>query len=299
MGFHVVTGAFGYSGQTIARMLLGRGVEVRTLTSSTRDPFEGRVPASPFNFDQPEKLLASLRGCDVLYNTYWIRFNYGAFTRAQAVKNTLTLFRAAQEAGVKRVVHVSITKPSLDSPFEYFREKARLEAALGNSGLSHAILRPAILFGGPDILINNIAWAVRRFPVFGLFGDGRYRVQPIHVGDFARLAVDQGASNENAIIDGIGPEVFAFRDLVALIAEALGVKRRLLSMPPGVAYGAVTLIGKAVGDVILTRDEIEALMNNLLWTDSPPTGDTVLSAWIRENSNTLGRTYANEIARRR
>ncbi|MBX7256468.1 MAG: NAD(P)H-binding protein [Candidatus Hydrogenedentes bacterium] len=299
MGSHVVTGAFGYSGQVIARMLLERGHEVRTLTTSSRDPFAGRVPASPFHFDQPDKLVESLRGCEVLYNTYWIRFNYGTFTRAQAVKNTLTLFRAAQDAGVRRIVHVSITKPSLESPFEYFREKARLEEALRNSGMSHAILRPAILFGGSDILINNIAWATRRFPVFGVFGDGRYRVQPIHVEDFAGLAVELGASTENATVDGTGPEVFEFRELVALTAKLLGLKRKIVSMPPGLAHFAVSLIGKAVGDVILTRDEIDALMHDLLWTDAKPTGATVLSEWIRDHADTLGRTYANEVARRR
>ena len=175
---HVVTGAFGYSGKYIATRLLQTGRRVRTLTNSPHraNPFGNAVEALPYHFDDGAKLAESLLGAAVLYNTYWVRFNHRDFSHADAVENTLRLFAAAQAAGVGRVVHVSITNPSETSPLEYFRGKARLERALIESGLSHAILRPAILFGQEDILINNIAWGLRRFPVFSVFGDGQYRL---------------------------------------------------------------------------------------------------------------------------
>jgi NADH dehydrogenase len=156
---HVVTGAFGYSGQYIARRLLDAGHRVRTLTDSPgrASPFGDRVEAHRFHFDRPDLLTESLRGATVLYNTYWVRFNHGDFTFARAVENTRTLFAAARAAGVERVVHVSITNPSEDSPLEYFSGKAKTERALIESGLSYAILRPTVLFGKEDILINNIA----------------------------------------------------------------------------------------------------------------------------------------------
>ncbi|MDP6381364.1 MAG: NAD(P)H-binding protein, partial [Phycisphaerae bacterium] len=176
---HIVTGAFGYSGKYIARRLLEAGHLVRTLTNSTRrhNPFGGRIEAHPFNFDNLARLVECLRGTSVLYNTYWVRFNHATFSRAGAVENSLILFEAAREAGVERIVHVSITNPSEESDLEYFRGKARLERALVTSGLSYAILRPAVLFGKEDILINNIAWTLRTFPVFMVFGDGQYRLQ--------------------------------------------------------------------------------------------------------------------------
>ena len=188
---HAVTGAFGYSGRYIATRLVEQGQTVVTLTNSVNraNPFGGKVRAFPLSFGEPDKLAAALAGVDVLYNTYWVRFNHRMFTHAQAVENTLALFEAARRAGVRRVVHVSITNPSEDSPLEYFSGKARLERALQESGLSHAILRPTVLFGREDILINNIAWALRRFPFFAVFGDGAYRLQPIHVDDLADLAV--------------------------------------------------------------------------------------------------------------
>ena len=298
---HVVTGAFGYSGRYIAARLLAAGHRVRTLTNSPKrpNPFGDRVEALPFNFDRPDRLTASLDGASVLYNTYWVRFNYSDFRYTRAVENTRVLFNAARAAGVWRVVHVSITNPSENSPFEYFRGKAVLEQELRESGLSHAILRPALLFGGEGILINNIAWVLRHFPVFGVFGTGEYRVQPIHVSDFAELAVAQGAERTPQTINAIGPETFTYRELVEEIAHAIGVRRPIISVPPRIGYAAAWLLGKALGDVVVTWDEIEGLLQGLLATGSSPVGRIKLSVWAREHSEVIGRQYANELRRRR
>jgi len=300
---HVVTGAFGYSGKYIAARLIERGERVRTLTSSGHraNPFGGRVEVHPFNFDDPARLAESLDGARVLYNTYWIRFNYGGgpFTHATAVRNTLALVDAARRAGVGRVVHTSITNPSLDSPLEYFRGKATLERALVDSGLSYAILRPAVLFGREDILVNNIAWILRRLPVFGVFGDGQYKLQPVHVEDFAQLALAMGQADGNATVDAIGPETFTYRGLVAAIASAIGVRRPIVSVPPQVGYWVGRLLGGMMGDVTITREEIRGLMDGLLYTSSPPAGTTRLTEWARAHASTLGVRYASELGRRR
>ena len=296
-----MTGAFGYSGRYLTARLLAAGHRVRTLTNSTRraNPFGDRVEIDPLAFDHPEDLAESLRGASVLYNTYWVRFNHRSFTHAAAVANTKVLFDAARRAGVGRVVHVSITKPSEDSPLEYFRGKAQLERALVDSGLPHAILRPAVLFGGEDILVNNLAWALRRLPVFGVFGSGDYRLQPIHVEDLAALAVQHGRPGPNGIVDAIGPETFTYRDLVERLGVIIGCRRPIVSVPPALGHAAASILGLLVRDVVLTRDEIEGLMAGLLATDSPPAGATRLTDWARAHANRLGRRYASELARRR
>ncbi len=298
---HVVTGAFGYSGKYIARRLLEAGHEVRTLTNSLDrpDPFGGRVTAEPLCFEDPDRLARSLEGARVLYNTYWVRFNHATFRHSVAVDNTLVLFEAARRAGVERIVHTSITNPSLDSPLEYFRGKAILERELRASGLSYAILRPAVLFGREDILINNIAWALRTLPVFGVFGDGAYRLQPIYVDDFAALAVEQGASRHDVVVDAIGPETFTYRELVATLGEAIGKRRPIVSVPPWLGFAAGWLIGKLHRDTMITWEEVKGLMSDLLVTDSPPAGETRLSTWAREHADSLGVRYASELARRR
>lgn len=297
---HAVTGAFGYSGRYIARRLLDAGHRVITLTNSLQrdNPFAGRVAAKPLVFGRPDALVETLRGVRVLYNTYWVRFNYRSFTHAQAVDNTRRLFTAARQAGVERIVHVSITNPSADSELEYFCGKAQLEAALKASEVSYAILRPAVLFGREDILINNIAWMLRRFAVFGVFGDGEYKLQPIHVDDLAKLAVEHGAKVDDVIVDAIGPETFTYRELVTAIGRAIGKPRRIVSIPPSAGYYVSVLLGKLMGDVVLTRDEIKGLMAGLLSVDSPPAGTTRLTDWAAEHRDALGVRYANELGRR-
>ena len=298
---HVVTGAFGYSGKYIAARLLQAGHRVRTLTNSVGrpNPFGDQVEARPFHFTNKARLVESLRGAAVFYNTYWVRFNHGDFSHSTAVDNTLKLFEACKEAGVGRVVHVSITNPSEGSPLEYFRGKARLERALAESGLSYAILRPTVLFGKEDILINNIAWCLRWFPVFGVFGDGQYKLQPIYVDDLAELAVRQGREAANTIVDAVGPETFTYRGLVREIGAIIGKPRPIISLPPSLGYASGWLIGKFTGDVVITREEIKGLMQDLLCTKSPPAGSTQLTVWSREHAATLGQHYASELARRR
>ena len=296
---HAVTGAFGYSGRYIAHRLLDAGHRVVTLTNSRGpDPFGGRVSIVPLRFRDPAALAEALRGVAVLYNTYWVRFDHKTFSHREAVSNTLTLFEAARKAGVRRLVHVSITNPSADSDLPYFSGKAELEAALKSSGLSYAILRPTVLFGKEDILINNIAWMLRRFPFFGVFGDGQYRLQPIYVDDLAALAVTEGTRTDDVIVEAIGPETLTYRALVQTIGEIIGHPRPVVSVSPTVGYWAGRVLGAMKGDVVITREEIRGLMEERLHVDVPPAGTMRLTDWARRHSDTLGARYANELARR-
>lgn len=295
-----VTGAFGYSGRYITQRLLDRGDEVITLTNSPnrQNPFGEQVRAFPFHFDQPERLRESLMGIDVLINTYWVRFDHSLFSHEAAVDNTKVLFQAARAAGVRRIVHVSITNPDACSPLPYFSGKAELETALKNLGVPYCILRPTVLFGKEDVLINNIAWGLRRFPVFGVFGRGDYRLQPIYVDDLAALAVEAALHNRNETIDAIGSATFTYRELVQVVRRALGVRRLILGMPRTPAYWACRLLGQFVGDVVITREEIQGLMEERLFVDAPPRGTVKLTDWIKRHHATLGKQYTSEMARR-
>lgn len=296
----VVTGGFSYTGKYIVGELLGRGREVSTLTGHPRrpDPFGGRVPAARLDFDNEAAGLArALQGADVLYNTYWIRFERGALTFRRAVENSRRLIAAAREAGVRRVVHVSITNPSELSPLPYFWGKALVERALRESELSYAILRPTVVFGPEDILLNNIAWLLRKLPVFVVPGSGKYPVQPVFVEDLARLAAEAGERRDNEVFDAVGPERYTFEDLVRTTAGALGRSVPLLHLPPGAALLLSAVAGSVVGDVVLTRDEVAGLSAGLLVSAEPPRGSVRFSDWARENRDTLGARYASELER--
>ena len=298
---HAVTGAFGFSGKYIARRLLDAGRTVVTLTDSPQrpDPFAGQIEAQPYGFGDMRAMVRSLEGVEVLYNTYWVRFNHELFKHADAVHNTLDLFEAARQAGVQRIVHVSITQADAASPLEYFSGKGRLEDALKASGLSHAIVRPAVLFGPEDILINNIAWTLRRFPVFAVFGDGNYHIQPIFVDDLAALMTEQGARRDNVTVQAVGPEDFTYRELVRMIAGHIGRQRPIVGVPPELGYWASWLIGKLVGDTFVTREEVKGLMADTLHVPGAEAAGTCrLSEWVREHAATLGLRYHSELGRR-
>jgi NADH dehydrogenase len=304
---HTVTGAFGYSGRYIARDLLARGAQVRTLTNHPdkphpfRDRFADRIEVAPLDFTQPAALAQSLQGTDVLYNTYWVRFSHGEQTHHRAVEHTRILIQAACDAGVRRIVHVSIANPDPKSPLPYYRGKAEIEAMIQSSGLSYAILRPAVLFGGEtpaeDVLLNNIAWLLRRFPIFAIPGDGRYRLQPIHVEDLARLAVEYGERQDNVVLDAVGPEIYTFDELVILLKRTVGSRAALIHVPPGLALTLARIIGLFVGDVVLTPEEVDGLMSDLLVSDQTPNGSTRLSKWLAANRDLIGARYASELAR--
>jgi NADH dehydrogenase len=290
----VVTGAFSYTGSFVAERLLADGVAVRTL--SRRDdashPLHGRVEVAELQFADEPRLVESLRGARMLVNTYWIRFERGGSTFDRAVENTRTLFRAARKAGVERVVHVSVSNPSDDSPLPYFRGKARCEQALAESGQEHTIVRPTLVFGPNDILVSNIAWILRRFPFFLVPGDGRYRVQPVSAQDVAELAV-----TARGTVDAAGPEVYTFDELVQAIGRAVGHERRLAHVPTGAALAVGAVVGAARRDVLLTRDEVAGLQDELLLSHEPPRGSASFGEWLAQSADRLGRRYVSELRR--
>ncbi len=298
-GLSAVTGAFGYTGKHIAQRLLSMGKTVKTLTGHPNhpNPFGERVSVAPLNFGDSEELVRSLQGAEVLYNTYWIRFPRGQVTFDKAVENTKTLIKAAEDAGVRRIVHVSITNASADSPLPYFKGKGIVEQAIRSSRLSYAIVRPTVIFGMEDILINNIAWFLRRVPVFAIFGSGAYRIQPIFVEDVAEIAVSAAHQSDNVTLDATGPETMTFEGLVRLIGDKIGSRARLIHVRPGLALFLSRLMGYAVRDVVLTRDEMEGLMANLLIAEGPPMGQTQLSDWLEQNADDIGVSYASEMSR--
>ncbi|MBE0672055.1 MAG: NAD(P)H-binding protein [Anaerolineales bacterium] len=294
-----VTGAFSYSGKYITKRLLDRGEEVITLTNhpNRSDPFNGKVKAFPLNFANEEELVDNLRGVDVLVNTYWVRFDKGNNTQPNAVENTKILVNAAAKAGVKRIVHISIANPSAESHLPYYWGKAANEKAVIDSGVSYAILRPTVLVGREDILINNIAFLLRRFPFFLIPGDGSYGIQPVYVEDLADLAVEAVYSKEIYTIDAVGPDAYTFKEMVQLIGATIGARRLLISVPPRLALLATQFLSLFVKDVILTPEEVDGLMANLLVSKEPARAKTAFKDWLKINQNTVGARYASELER--
>ena len=293
----IVTGAFSYTGQAIARVLVAEGRDVWSLSRRQESLPDLPLRVAPLQFVDEPLLVASLRGARTLYNTYWIRFPYNGVRFEDAAENSRTLFRAARRAGIRRVVHLSVSNASLRSPLPYFRGKAEVERVLAESGLSYAVVRPTLVFGRQDILVNNIAWILRRFPVFLVPGDGGYLVQPVSVDDVARICVAAAREPGNLTVDAAGPETMSFEGLVRVIAAATGGRARILHAPPGLALALVSLAGRLLRDVVLTREEIDGLMRNLLVSPHEPAGADRFGDWVAQNADSLGAAYVSELAR--
>jgi uncharacterized protein YbjT (DUF2867 family) len=301
----VVTGAFGYSGAAIARDLRAAGHQVRTLTGHPRGgPDAGVIDTRPLDFSDPEALVKDLAGAHTLYCTYWVRFPHGTSTRESAVVNSKVLFDAAARAGIARIVYVSILHADTGSPYPYFSGKGEVERHLAATGVPYAIARPAILFGSSDalgvaasVLVNNIAWLLRRLPVFGIGDGGGYHVRPIHVDDLARLLVELGGRTDNVTVDAVGPDSPTFREMVTAIRAATGSRSLLVPAPGWLIPPLSAVLGAALRDVLLTSEEYRAMAAGLATSDAPSAGQTSLMDWIADHGNELGRVYANELDR--
>ena len=295
----VVTGAFGYIGRYISKFLLERGRTVHTITThpDKPNPFGPAVKAFAYSFDNPGVLTQTLSGAETLFNTYWIRFPLDGQTYESALENTRILFRCAKQAGVKRIVHIGVTRASLDSALPYYRGKAMQESILEDSGVPFSIVRPTLVFGKEDILVNNIAWLIRNSPVFPIFGSGRYRVQPVFVEDLAEIAIGQSTGPAGTTVDAIGPETFTFHEFVSLIAEQTGRRPGIVNVPPSLGIFCGQILGAFLRDVLLTRNELRGLMDEMLTSGQAPNGATRFSDWLEKNKATVGDHYSSEVAR--
>ncbi len=294
-----VTGAFSFTGGFIARRLLADGRRVRTLTKRIRPTGSDEldVEVAALQFTDRDALIESLRGVDVLYNTYWIRFPHSGTGFGDAIANTRRLMFAATAAGVRKVVHISVSNPSLDSPLDYYAGKARAEKVVRESGLQWAVVRPTLIFGPGDILINNIAWLLRRVPVFFIPGHGTYRLQPVAGEDVAEIAVSAAREAENVTVDAAGPDIITYAELVDSIAIAIQHKRRIFFTSPTLTLMAGRVLGRYMKDVILTSQELAGLMDEHLVSTEAPRGHVRIDDWLLRAADGLGTTYASELDR--
>lgn len=298
-----ITGAWSYSGRRVAARLLQAGHTVVSLTNRKipdPDPHDGRVRAEPYDFS-PGALERALEGVDVLACAYWTRHdraplgNRGPWlSHAEAVSRSARIIESARAAGVSRLVWTSIANPGLDPDLSYYAGKAEVERLVQESGLPHAILRPACFFGPAAILIENVAWAARRMPVVPIPAGPEYRIRPIHVGDYAELIADAVASGDTYTRDACGPDRVEFGELIRTIARLCGGRARPVRLPLRACAPLYAAASRVIRETILTTDELIGLSRNRLDSLEPPAGPTSLLAWLEEHASEVGVRFARE-----
>ncbi|HEY5038054.1 MAG TPA: NmrA family NAD(P)-binding protein [bacterium] len=292
----VITGAFSFTGAAVAAELIHRGWKVHTLTNRSLPPEAGEITSSPLKFES-SYLQEQLKDADVFINTYWVRIPWNGTTFQTGIDNSKLLVQAAVEAKVPRFVHVSVSRAEKGMNLGYYRGKHEVENLVINSGLSYGIVCPTLALGPNDVLTNNIAWFLRRFPFFPIPKGGHFRLQPVTLNDMGRIIADAAESKENMKVDAAGPEILSYRDFLTHLAQACGVKPIFVSAPNWLALAGIRLIEPLVGDVILTREELLGLQQELLCSDKPPLGKESTVEWLKQNGNRLGRVYANDVKR--
>jgi uncharacterized protein YbjT (DUF2867 family) len=296
----LITGASGFIGGAVAERLVDRA-EIRGLTSHPgKNRFGDRVRSFAYDFNDPRRMTVAFDGVDVFVNSYYVRFNYGRLTFADAVERSRALITLAKLAGVGRIVHVSVSNASEASDLPYYSNKGRIERIVAESGIDYTILRPALVVGPGDILVNNIAYFLRRLPVFTIFGDGSYRAQPMTVDAFADIAVEAvDGAHRNATLAVAGPSNWPFVDMVRAIRRAVGSRALVVPAPAWVALGGLRVAGALLRDVVLTSDEVKGLTREYLYSESPLRRGADFAEWLAQPvvSSTLGRRYESELAR--
>ena len=292
----VITGAFSYTGASAARELSARGWQVHTLTNRNRPAASSPITSAPLNFDLAH-LVRELQGADVFVNTFWVRLPHAGQTFATAVEQSKLLVEAAKQAGVRRIVHVSVSNASLDSKLGYYHGKALVDEAVRGCGLPHTIVRPTLVVGPNDVLTANIAWFLRQFPLFPVPGGGNYKLQPVTLDDTGRILADAAEASGDGDVDAAGPDTMTFREYVAMVARACGVSPWIFGAPSWLSLGALRVIEPLIGDVILTQEELAGLEQELLVSHRAPTGTESVEAWLMAQGWQIGRTYSNDLHR--
>jgi len=296
----LITGASGFIGGAIATCLVGRA-DVRSLTSHPeKSRFCDTVKSFAYEFDRDDGMADAFRGVDVFVNSYYVRFNYAGVTFEDAVARSRVLFAHARAAGVRRIVHVSVSNANEASDLPYYRNKGRIEALIRESGIEHTILRPALVVGDGDILVNNIAYFLRQLPVFTVFGDGLYVAQPMTVEAFADVALEAvHGLHRNATLPVAGPRDWTFLEMVRAIRRAVGARTAIVPAPASFSFAGLKIAGWLLGDVVLTGDEIKGLTRGYLCSDQPVRRGEDFSDWLSRPDvvSKLGVHYESELAR--
>jgi NADH dehydrogenase len=234
---------------------------------------------------------------DLFINTYWIRIPWGGQTFDTAVHNSKLLLGAAKEAGVARVVHVSVSNAALGTNLGYYAGKNRVESYIRAELDNYAIVRPTLVVGPNDVLSNNIAWFLRHFSFFPVPDGGGCRMQPITLADTARIIVEAGESQENQQIDAAGPDIMSFREYLLLLQTACGVRRWMPAVPGWLALLILKPIEVLLRDIVLTKEELLGLEQELLVSKQAPLGTAHVDEWLMANGSAMGRTYVNDLRR--
>jgi NADH dehydrogenase len=228
----LVTGGSGFVGRHVVRALRESGHEVRILTRG-RTGIPAGVEHVAGDVTDPEALARAVSDVDAVVHLVAIIVERGprTFERVNHV-GTRNIVEAMSAAGVRRLIHLSALGAGPDQRFPYLRSKWQGEEAVRRSTLDWTILCPSVLHGEGAGFFRPIVWSLRWMPFYPMVAGGRTRFQPLAIRDLAecmRRCLD--GAQVGSTLDVGGPEVLTFSDIVRIVMETLGKRRRVVPMP--------------------------------------------------------------------
>lgn len=269
----LVTGATGFVGRHLVRALLAAGHQVKALVRSPEkatqilgDPLgdaAGRLQTVAGDVLAPASIVQAVAGCDAAVHLVGIiKEKRGATFRDLHVRGTANVLAAATRAGVSRLVHMSALGARDGAQTGYHQTKWEAEELVRNSGLRAVIFRPSIIYGPGDEFVNMLAGLIRRVPVFPVFGDGCYRLQPVWVEDvayfFTRALEVEGAVGETLEVGG--PQRLTYGELVAEIMRVTGRRRPQVHLPLNLTRRIIAAAQRVRAPLPVTSDQLTMLL---------------------------------------
>lgn len=275
-----IFGGSGFVGRQLVRALAKRGWRIRVASRRPDLAFHlqpsgrvGQIHAVQANLRYPASVAAALRGSDAVVNLVGILAPTGR-QRFDAVHTfgARNVARAAAEAGVTSLVHMSAIGADPDSASEYARSKAQGEQGVREYFPDARIARASVIFGPDDSFFNRFATIARVSPALPLIGGGETKLQPVFVGDVAEgiARMLDGEAQPGATYEFGGPEVKSLRDIMEYVCETIGRKRLLLPLPfaaarwmaLGTEIASTVSMGLYPEEFLTTRDQIELLKSD-------------------------------------
>ena len=270
-----IFGGGGFLGRYVAQTLLGQGARVRVACRNANSANHikplgnlGQVQLMEADVRKPASVARAVADADAVVNLV------GSFADMNAVQNIGAgiVAKAAADAGVTALVHISAIGADVHSNAEYGQSKAGGEAAVHAAFPSAVILRPSIVFGREDQFINRFAGLIRMLPVVPVIGAAT-RFQPVFVGDVAKAVAAALAHQDGRVLELGGPEIFSMMELNRWIAKAIGRTPLFVEVPDI----AAKMLAKGTGwmpGAPITEDQYK-----MLGSDNVVTGTDGLAAY--------------------
>ncbi len=263
-----VTGATGFVGSHLCRELAARGHAVTALVreGSSAERLAGEnISFARGDITRPESLPPAFQGCDaVVHLVGIIRERPGQTFEGIHAEGTASVVRAARQAGVRRLVHMSAAGTRPDAASSYHRTKWLGEEAVRASGLEWVVLRPSLIFGRGDGFTTTMMDLVRRAPVVPVIGSGKNLMQPVAVGDvcaaFAASVEEERHTGQTYELGG--PDRLTYEEIVRMVVRAMGLRRRFVHIPAGLMMPVAAVLSRLSPRFPLTPDQIRMLQED-------------------------------------